>query len=225
MPIYKELDEKEKLSLEKEVLGMYVTGHPLSQYKEKIQNNTSMDNSKLNALKEDEETFLTFDEKEVIMGGLILNKSIKTTKRNDLMAFLELEDLYGTIEVMVFPKILQKYNTILNEDSIIYVRGTLSIGEDGAKLLANEIIDINDTSKDGLYLKINSINDKDLISEITDIFNKHLGEESVFLFYEDINKLYKWNEVKIDISKKLLEDIEKIMPKENIKVRYGLKIS
>ena len=61
------------------------------------------------------------------MGGMIANKTIKTTKRNDIMAFLDLEDLYGNIEVIVFPQTLKKYNQILNEDSIIFIRGVLNI--------------------------------------------------------------------------------------------------
>ena len=121
MPKVEEYEEREKLTLEKEVLGMYVTGHPLSQYKEVLERNTSIDNGRLNALKEDEETYLNLDEREVIMGGMVVNKTIKTTKRNDIMAFIELEDLYGTIEVVVFPQILQRYNSILNEDNIVYV--------------------------------------------------------------------------------------------------------
>ena len=103
----------EYVTLEKEVLGMYVTGHPLSQYKEVLERNTSIDNGKLNSLKEDEESYLSLDERDVIMGGMIANKVIKTTKRNDIMAFLDLEDLYGNIEVIVFPQTLKKYNEIV----------------------------------------------------------------------------------------------------------------
>lgn len=86
---------------------MYVSGHPLSEFKEILTKNTSIDNGKLNSLKEDEESYLSLDERDVIMGGMIANKTIKTTKRNDIMAFLDLEDLYGNIEVIVFPQTLK----------------------------------------------------------------------------------------------------------------------
>ena len=126
---------------------MYVSGHPLAQYEKEIKNNTSIDNGKINALKEDSESYLSLDEQEVILGGMIVNKRIQTTKRNDIMAFLELEDLYGTIEVIVFPQTLKQYNSILNEDNIIYIKGKLSIKEEeGAKLIAREIKDINDNN-------------------------------------------------------------------------------
>ncbi|EQK50705.1 DNA polymerase III, alpha subunit [Clostridioides difficile F525] len=145
LPKRQEYEERERLNLEKEVLGMYVSGHPLSQFEKELQEKTSMDNGKLNSLKEEEESYLQMNETDVIMGGMIVTKTIKTTKRNEIMAFIELEDLYGAIEIIVFPQLLQKYNVILNEDNIIYVKGTLSIKEgENAKLIAREIKDIND---------------------------------------------------------------------------------
>src|SRR3712207_4965322 len=163
LPKVNELEEKERLYLEKEVLGMYVSGHPLSQYKEELKKNTTINNADLNDLKDDYVSYLNLNEKEVVMGGIIVNKTIRTTKRNDLMAIIELEDLYGVIEVIeviVFPQVLQKYNTIIQEDKIIYVEGRLSIKEDeNAKLIAREIRDMSTESnqhKPNLYLKISS---------------------------------------------------------------------
>lgn len=107
LPHVKELEEKERLYLEKEVLGMYVSGHPLSQYKDEIKRNTTINNAELNEIKDDYITYLNLNEREVTMGGIVINKTIRTTKRNDLMAIIELEDLFGVIEVIVFPQVLQ----------------------------------------------------------------------------------------------------------------------
>ncbi|RDY25942.1 DNA polymerase III subunit alpha [Romboutsia weinsteinii] len=242
LPTLKEYEERERLNLEKEVLGMYVSGHPLSQYEEELQKNTSTDNGKLNAIKEDEEYYLSMDEKDVIMGGMIVTKTIKTTKRNDIMAFLELEDLYGTIEIIVFPQLLQRYNEILNEDSIIYVKGSLSIKEgENAKLIAREFRDINDksefrsggyekrykksqpqsqnTSKNGLYLKINSFKDSEIIDNILDIAKLYPGDESIFFYAVDTKKLYKYGQITVNISEDFINMLEKIMPKDNIKIK------
>ena len=101
LPKRQEYEERERLNLEKEVLGMYVSGHPLSQFEKELQEKTSMDNGKLNSLKEEEESYLQMNETDVIMGGMIVTKTIKTTKRNEIMAFIELEDLYGAIEIIV----------------------------------------------------------------------------------------------------------------------------
>lgn len=241
----KEFEERERLNLEKEVLGMYVSGHPLAEFKEELQRNTSIDNGKLNSLKEDEESYVSLDEREVIMGGMIVNKIIKTTKRNDIMAFLELEDLYGTIEIIVFPQLLQRYNNILNEDNIIYVKGTLSIKEDeNPKLIAREFKDINDksdfeesryksknaynnqnnrnsnnNSKLGLYLKINSFKNKLLIDNIVDVLKLYPGNENIFLYAEDSKQMYKYNGLLVETSIELVNKLEKILSKEDIKIK------
>jgi DNA polymerase-3 subunit alpha len=174
---------------------------------------------------------------------MIVTKTIKTTKRNDIMAFIELEDLYGTIEIIVFPQLLQKYNHILNEDNIIYIKGSLSIKEDeNAKLIAREIKDINNSSKfeqnkskynyntnnnsnynnnakTGLYLKVDSFNNKQLTDKIVEIAKQHLGKENVFLYSEDAKQLYKWNGLNVEITNKLILELEEILPKQNIKVK------
>ena len=223
IPKIKEFEEREKLNLEKEVLGMYVSGHPLSQFEEELQRNTSIDIGKINSLKEDEEVYLSLDEREVIMGGMIATKNIKTTKRNEIMAFLELEDLYGTIEVIVFPQLLKKYSNILNEDSIIYVKGNLNIKEDeNPKIVAREISDINhkvNNSKTGLYLKIDSFNNTNLVNEIIKIGKKYPGQENVFFYAEQNKQLCKYNGLSVNCSQELIKSLETILPKENIKIK------
>ena len=145
IPNIQEFEEREKLALEKEVLGMYVSGHPLSEYEKELETRTSINTKKLNELKEDLDKYLSMDQQNAIIGGMISNKRIQTTKRNEIMAFLEIEDLYGTMEVIVFPRTLQQYNTIVNEENIVYIKGRLSIQEDeNAKIIAQEIKDIND---------------------------------------------------------------------------------
>ncbi len=228
MPKLNEYEEREKLALEKEVLGLYVSGHPLSQFKEELDRNTSIDNGKLNALREDEKNYLALDNREVIMGGMIVSKNIKTTRRNDIMAFLELEDLYGTIEVVVFPQVLKKFNEILNEDNIVFIRGDLNIKEDESpKLVARDVIGINNiksiskntNSKDGLYLKIDSFDNKELLDRIYRVARLHPGEDNVFLYAEQTKQLYKWNEVKLNLCNQLTYELEKILPKQSIKTR------
>ena len=223
LPQVKELEEKEKLYLEKEVLGMYVSGHPLSQYKDKLKKNTTINNADLNDIKEDYASYLNLNEKEVTMGGIVINKTIRTTKRNDLMAIIELEDLYGVIEVIVFPQVLQKYNTIIQEDKIIYIKGRLSIKEDeNAKLIAREIIDMNDSinqDKPTLYLKINSIENKDLVNELISVVTKYKGDNDVYIYAENIKQMYKWNHIKVNINENLINELQNILPKTNIKVK------
>jgi len=156
--------------------------------------------------------------------SMVVNKTIKTTKRNDIMAFIELEDLYGNIEVVVFPQVLQRYNHILNEDNIVYVKGRLNIKEDEpAKIIANEFRDINDNlnskSRDGLYIKIDTFSNNILLNKIKSILGSYPGNESVYLFADDSRKLYKFSEYNININQQILKDLESILPKENIKIK------
>lgn len=223
LPNVKELEEKEKLYLEKEVLGMYVSGHPLSQYKDELKKRTTINNADLNEIKDDYISYLNLNEKEVTMGGIVVNKTIRTTKRNDLMAIIELEDLYGVIEVIVFPQVLQKYNTIIQEDKIIYIEGRLSIKEDeNAKLIAREIIDMNSSlsqNKPSLYLKINSIEDKELVNNLISIVTKYAGDEDIYIYAENIKQMYKWNHIKVNINENLINELNNILPKSSIKVK------
>ncbi|MFR0018389.1 MAG: DNA polymerase III subunit alpha [Paraclostridium sp.] len=224
LPHVKELEEKERLYLEKEVLGMYVSGHPLSQYKDEIKRNTTINNAELNEIKDDYITYLNLNEREVTMGGIVINKTIRTTKRNDLMAIIELEDLFGVIEVIVFPQVLQKYNTVIQEDKIIYIDGRLSIKEDeNAKLIAREIRDMNDSGnkdKPTLYLKINSIENKDLVNDLISVVTKYPGENDIYIYAENIKQVYKWNHIKVNINENLINELEHILPKTNIKVKF-----
>lgn len=224
LPHVKELEEKERLYLEKEVLGMYVSGHPLSQYKDEIKRNTTINNAELNEIKDDYITYLNLNEREVTMGGIVINKTIRTTKRNDLMAIIELEDLFGVIEVIVFPQVLQKYNTIIQEDKIIYIDGRLSIKEDeNAKLIAREIRDMNDIGnkdKPTLYLKINSIENKELVNDLISVVTKYPGENDIYIYAENIKQVYKWNHIKVNINENLINELEHILPKTNIKVKF-----
>lgn len=224
LPRVEELEEKERLYLEKEVLGMYVSGHPLSQYKDELKKNTTINNAELNEIKEDYITYLNLNEREVTMGGIVINKTIRTTKRNDLMAIIELEDLYGVIEVIVFPQVLQKYNTVIQEDKIIYIDGRLSIKEDeNAKLIAREIRDMNDNRKKNeptLYLKINSIENKELVNDLISVVTKYPGENDIYIYAENIKQMYKWNHIKVNINENLINELEDILPKSNIKVKF-----
>ncbi|MEG0857100.1 MAG: DNA polymerase III subunit alpha [Terrisporobacter sp.] len=238
IPNLDEFEERERLALEKEVLGMYVSGHPLGEFEKQLKNNTSIDNGKINALKEDLESYLSLDDKEVILGGMIVNKRIQTTKRNDIMAFIELEDLYGTIEVIVFPQVLKQYNHILNEDNIIYIKGKLNMKEDeDAKLIAREIRDIGDNNSfkinkqngnynqrkkgisNGLYVKINSINNKDLVSSMESIMMKYPGNEDVYICTEEPKRKFKWTNVGVDINNDLITSLEALLSENNVKVK------
>lgn len=146
-----EFDKSELLAMEKEVLGLYISGHPLNEYKEIIKGRVSCDSSILNPVSEfqqDREISgnITLDEKKVTMAGICLTKKNKTTKRNELMCFLTLEDMEGQFECLVFPKVFSEYSNLLKEGGIFLVRGRISAREDETpSLIAESFAEINES--------------------------------------------------------------------------------
>ncbi len=220
LPKVSEFKEREKLSLEKEVLGMYISGHPLSQYERELMLNTNINNKALTELKEDYEAFLKLDQKNVMIGGMIVNKTIKTTKRNDIMAFTTMEDLYGSIEIIVFPQILQKYSDLIKEDNIVYVKGRLSIKEDEeAKLIASEFKEIIKIEDKVLYLRLKSMHDTLIIEDLKNILKEYKGNSLVYLYAEDVKKTFKGENLMVEINENLIKKLKTFLGEDNIKIK------
>ena len=141
----KEFDERELLSMEKEMLGIYISGHPLAKLKEKIQSISTINTMQM--LKIKEENNLSMDGKQVKYIGIINSVKKKYTKKNTLMAFVTVEDLYGSTEVIVFDSCYSKSQNVLLEENIVLVDGRLSIKEeDDVKIVANTITEFNENT-------------------------------------------------------------------------------
>lgn len=144
----KEYSDKELLSMEKEMLGLYISGHPLAELKEKIEKNTNISTLNITeAIEEQEETgrFPLKDGQVVKFAGIIDSIKKKYTKNNKIMAFVNMEDLYGNIEVIVFENAYQSAGNSLMEDNVVLVEGRLSIREEeqNVTILANKIQDFD----------------------------------------------------------------------------------
>lgn len=134
-----EYTKEELLVFEKEVLGVYISGHPLEAYIPLLKKNSTTDSL---AFQLDEETGETKirDGENVVLGGMIAAVTRKTTKNNATMAFLTLEDMFGTVEIIVFPRDYEKYKVFLKEDSKVLIRGRASVEEErAAKVICSEI--------------------------------------------------------------------------------------
>lgn len=143
LPNVGEYNKETKLSFEKEVLGIYVSGHPLDEYKSLWEKNISATAADFFL---DPETNIVKieDGKRVTIGGIITEKTIKYTKTNKPMAFITIEDLLGTVEVIVFPKDYEKYGKYLIEDSKVFVRGRTSVEEDkNGKMILEELTEFS----------------------------------------------------------------------------------
>ena len=147
LPNVPEFPDSLRLSYEKEVLGLYLTGHPLASDEQLWRNHITNFASDFQHT-EEEETEGGFegakskliDGQEVIVGGLIMDKTIKSTKNNKMMAFITLEDLYGSVEVLIFPNRYEQYRDLLEEDNRIFIKGKVSFEEEeDSKLLCDFI--------------------------------------------------------------------------------------
>ena len=129
LPDVGEYEKEMLLQFEKEVLGVYVSGHPLEEWQELWRRQITNVSTDFVVDEESGEPKVR-DQSYVTVGGMITAKSVKYTKNNEMMAFLTMEDLLGTLEIIVFPKSYQEYGGLVQEDAKIFVRGRVSLKED-----------------------------------------------------------------------------------------------
>ncbi len=135
-PDIKEYPPKMLLAMEKEMLGLYISGHPLKEFEDDLNTQVNLFSSSLNQNRSEvtgdgeeliEELKNVYDGMPVTVGGIIASKKSKTTKNNNLMAFITLEDLYGYMEVIVFPTIYERFSNLIVEENIVIVNGRISL--------------------------------------------------------------------------------------------------
>lgn len=159
-----EFDEKELLSLEKEMIGIYISGHPLEKYGELIEKTTNINTLNMLKINEDMEaygkTLEYHDNQNVKYAGIITKLKKKFTKNNTIMAFVTIEDLYGSVELIVFDRVYHNSQSALLEENVVLVEGRLSIREEEpVKIVASKIQDLNanSISQEGENRKINEV--------------------------------------------------------------------
>ncbi len=228
LPDVQEFDPKTLLAFEKEMLGVYVSGHPLSAYQSFLQgrvNTTSLD---LARQEDEEETFqeqsaAVTDGQSVCVGGIIQQKSVKYTKTgNKAMAFLTLEDLTGNIEVIVFPQIYEKYmgRPHLEIGQVIAVTGKASVKEDeDAKVMANELILFEDNQPEAaeqgfqqtLYLKIPALRPVS-DHQVTALLSAHKGPAGVVVFKEATGERFRLTkDYCVNVNAQLIEQLKGLL--------------
>ena len=219
MPDVGEYSKEMKLSFEKEVLGVYISGHPLEEYQEiwkKYITNTTADFY----LDEEIGEAHVADGKSVTIGGMIADKKLKYTKNEKVMAFLQIEDLVGTIEVIVFPRDYERNANKLIEDQKVFIKGRVSAEEDkDAKLICEKITAFDEIPKK-LWIKFPT---KELFeekeAELMALLYDSEGKDNVVIYIENpkaMKTLPPNRNVNADIA--LIERLEAIFGKENVRV-------
>lgn len=231
--IFPEINEYPKrnlLSMEKEMIGLYISGHPLEEYKSELEASVTVTTAEFVTDNESEvqdagEKF-DLDGKKVTIGGIIVSVKQKTTKTNNMMAFVELEDLYGTTEIIVFPKTYDRCRNLLIQDAIVLVEGRISQKEEeAAKIICDTVKPLKKYMGKKLYIKVNTALQPEIIEKLKKVLTEYKGVQQVILVNE-ANKINGKSQVMkadssiwVDISDKLLADLKEVAGSECVVVK------
>ncbi|MGI5946219.1 MAG: DNA polymerase III subunit alpha [Lachnospiraceae bacterium] len=183
-PDVEEFTKEDILAGEKETLGIYISGHPLEAYVNAMKNNT---NASAIDFMVDEETNLAAlsDGQRVTIGGMVTDKTVKTTKTGKMMAFLTIEDLTGSVEVLVFPKNYEAQRELFTEDAKLFVQGRVSLGEEPVgKLILEKAIPFSKIPRE-LWIKFSDMEDyRKGEQKLLDALSKSEGNDAVVIYLE-----------------------------------------
>ena len=234
-PDIKEFNKKHILSMEKEMTGIYLSGHPLDEYGKslKVQTTTTISNifKVYEAMEENIAKGISLDDmssempikdnQTVILGGILTEVNQKVTRNNTIMAFLKLEDLSGEIEVIVFPRTLDRVRESINEDALVTIKGRISLKEDEPpKLICEKIEGLEKVDSNKIYIRVNDAKEaKILANEIKNTFNQYKGETAVYIFNNELRKSYRLSrECWLDLNSDAITILKEKLGDDNVKV-------
>lgn len=230
-PNIKEFNKKYMLAMEKEMTGIYLSGNPLDDYERTLRHATTHKISDLvtqDVLEEGTPDMAgasggitqVKDRQKVILGGLLTSVSRKITRNNQAMAFATLEDLYGTIEVVIFPKTYNSYREFVEEDEIVIIEGRVAIEEDEKpKILCEKISPINAIQKEKIYIRVEGSEHLDAaLEKLKKVSMEYKGETPVYLCTTVPKKAYLLNKnVWLMSGYEVMEELNKVFGEDNVK--------
>lgn len=218
-PAVGEYTKEELLAFEKEVTGIYISGHPLEMYEAAMRKNVTKTTLDFLVDEETDECKVQDGNTELV-GGMITGKTLKTTRNNTLMAFLNLEDMFGAVEVIVFPRDYEKYKLLLNVDAKVYIRGKVAVEEDKpAKLICQEIIPFTAVPRELWVQFCNKNNFVENEQKLYSLLGEFDGNDTVCVYLSQekaVKRLPKSRN--IGINNESLKKLYENFGKENVKV-------
>ncbi|MBF0390191.1 MAG: DNA polymerase III subunit alpha [Desulfamplus sp.] len=221
MPNIEEFDSSELLSMEKESLGFYITGHPLDKYKSIISRYANVNSSNLNEVS---------DATIVRMGGAIRPLKVLQTKKGEPMAFASLEDPYGTVEVVVFPEVYAQTSQILQNEEPVIIQAEVQKKENNIKLLAQSIVPIEKAEEEWastIIIRVNSGRDEQNLDRLKEILVKYPGNCNGFLEIQALESVWvviqisNNGELKLSPNPLLFQEVEALLGIGSIVARCG----
>ena len=219
MPDVEEYDKEMILAFEKDVLGIYLSGHPLEKYRNIME---KMISAKTTDFQPDEESGIpkVYDGQKVIIGGMITEKTIKYTRNNKVMAFLTVEDLLGTVEIVVFPRDYEKWQAMLNEDARVFVQGRVNAEDDKpSKLILEKVRAFEDMPQE-LWIQFKDKSEyAEKEQELLETLKGYAGVSAVVIYLKDVNAMKRLPAgYHARISDSLTDELRKKYGESNVKV-------
>ncbi|WP_418424181.1 DNA polymerase III subunit alpha [Blautia sp.] len=219
MPDVEEYDKEMILAFEKDVLGIYLSGHPLERYRNIME---KMISAKTTDFQPDEESGVSkvYDGQKVIIGGMITEKTIKYTRNNKVMAFLTVEDLLGTVEIVVFPRDYEKWQSMLNEDARVFVQGRVNAEDDKpSKLILEKVRAFEDMPQE-LWIQFKDKAEyAEKEQELLETLKGYAGVSAVVIYLKDVNAMKRLPAgYHARISDSLTGELRKKYGESNVKV-------
>ncbi len=210
IPDIPEYPESELLLMEKESIGLYLTGHPLMDYRRALIDLGALTVAEVKELDQDLQT---------VCGGMILTVKKISTKKGANMAFATLEDLTGSLELVFFPRIYQDCQEYIKNDEVVLVRGKVSMSGENAKILVDELQKVDKKLDGDLYLRVDDISPLEM-DKLKVIFQTYSGNSKVYLYFEKQKKLKmiprdNW----VDLSGPLVSEIKALLGDRNVRIK------
>ena len=219
MPNVGEYDNEMVLAFEKEVLGIYLSGHPLEGYRGIMD---KMISAKTTDFQPDEESGIpkVYDGQKVIIGGMITERTIKYTRNNKVMAFLTVEDLVGTVEVVVFPRDYEKWQTLITDDARVFIQGRVNAEDDRpSKLILEKVHSFEDIPRE-IWIQFKDKAEYSAAeAELQSFLQSASGTSAVVIYLKDVKAMKRLPAAFcIRINEEILSELKKKYGESNVKV-------
>jgi len=204
------------LKLEKEVLGLYISSHPLDKFKNTIKRVATAYTVDINQINDEEYTGGLKDGSYVTLVGVVTELNEKVTKSGHLMCFFTLEDLYGQIRTVVFPKVYGKCGHLLNDDAVVALKGRISVNDEEMAFFCEDAMLVPD--EDAAKRICLKVDDRSVLPTLKALLKSHHGLTPVYVYFSDTKtNTLSDKEMWIDLSTGIREKLEELLGEENVK--------
>ncbi len=217
VPEIEEWPESQLLAFERELLGFYVTTHPLSKYEKILKNYATASTDTLGDFR---------DQEEVTLGGVVDAIKEITTKKGDRMAFVTLQDLSGSCEVVVFPELYKSSSNLAKKDATVFIRGKINSRDDIPKVIAEEIVPLDEVKR--RFTRLISIDlhtaglDMDLLQKLKGVLGLHKGKVPVYINFRDpsgkMAVINPGEDFRVETTDELFQKIELLVGENAVKI-------